>query len=306
MDRAPSPRHKGDRLRLLVEKLNLRRLLKFLRTETWDVIVNTHFLPAEMIAALRRQGELVTPHLTVDHRFRDPSAVGQPAVRPLFHGHRGRGRRTCGIGASPPATWPSPAFPSTPPSASRRTRRECRRRLATNRRPAGRAATGRRVRRRAGRASFSSGILDVETPLELVVVGRPQRGIEDAARTNRSASAPPGPRAGLHHRDGRIDGGGRPGGVQAGRPDHLGGPGPRYADGHCQSDPRPGEPQQRLLLENGAAIKINNAATLPYKLGQLLATPGRLAALAANAKRLGRPQAAFDVARTALDWPLPG
>ena len=26
LDRAPSPRHKGDRLRLLVEKLNLRRL----------------------------------------------------------------------------------------------------------------------------------------------------------------------------------------------------------------------------------------------------------------------------------------
>jgi hypothetical protein len=36
----------------------------------------------------------------------------------------------------------------------------------------------------------------------------------------------------------------------------------------------------------------------------LLAAPDRLAQLTANAKRLGRPQAAFDVARAALDWPL--
>ena len=98
LDRVPSPQHKSDRLRLLVEKLNLRRLLKFLRTETWDVIVNTHFLPAEMIAALRRKGDIATPQLTVDHRFRDPSAVGQPAVRPLLHGHRGRGVESAALG----------------------------------------------------------------------------------------------------------------------------------------------------------------------------------------------------------------
>ena len=63
-------------------------------------------------------------------------------------------------------------------------------------------------------------------------------------------------------------------------------------------NPIPGQESRNsdFLLENGAAIKINNVATLPYKLGQLLATPGRLAALAANAKRLGRPRAAFDVA----------
>ncbi len=73
-------------------------------------------------------------------------------------------------------------------------------------------------------------------------------------------------------------------------------------------NPIPGQESRNsdFLLENGAAVKINNVATLPYKLGQLLAAPERLATLAANAKRLGRPRAAFDVARTALDWPLPG
>ena len=55
LDREPSPQHKSDRLRLLVEKLNLRKFTKLLQEKSWDVIVNTHFLPAELIAALRRK-----------------------------------------------------------------------------------------------------------------------------------------------------------------------------------------------------------------------------------------------------------
>src|SRR5262245_41833255 len=50
MDRPPALGKSGDRLRYLVERMNLGRFLKFLRSEPWDVIVNTHFLPAEMIA----------------------------------------------------------------------------------------------------------------------------------------------------------------------------------------------------------------------------------------------------------------
>jgi processive 1,2-diacylglycerol beta-glucosyltransferase len=58
-----------------------------------------------------------------------------------------------------------------------------------------------------------------------------------------------------------------------------------------------------MLAElNGAAVKVNNVATLSYKLGRLLAEPARLAELKANALRLGRPRAAFDVAQAALDW----
>src|SRR5258708_5472672 len=45
LDRPASPPQPADRLRFLAEKLNLRKLQKFLRAEPWDVIVNTHFLP---------------------------------------------------------------------------------------------------------------------------------------------------------------------------------------------------------------------------------------------------------------------
>ena len=53
MDRPVSVQHKTDRLRYLVEKLNLTSFVKYLGQQTWDVVVNTHFLPAEMVAHLR-------------------------------------------------------------------------------------------------------------------------------------------------------------------------------------------------------------------------------------------------------------
>jgi processive 1,2-diacylglycerol beta-glucosyltransferase len=50
-------------------------------------------------------------------------------------------------------------------------------------------------------------------------------------------------------------------------------------------------------------VKVNNIATLSFKLASLLRDPRRLAALKGNARKLGRPRAAFDVARRALAWP---
>ena len=69
-------------------------------------------------------------------------------------------------------------------------------------------------------------------------------------------------------------------------------------------NPIPGQESRNsdYLLENGAAIKINNVATLPLKLGRLLADSAALNRLKANAKRIARPKAAFDVAKMALEF----
>jgi len=68
-------------------------------------------------------------------------------------------------------------------------------------------------------------------------------------------------------------------------------------------NPIPGQESRNsdYLLENGAAVKVNNAATLPLKLSRLLEDRGRLEAIKANARRIGRPRAASDAARTALE-----
>jgi len=75
-------------------------------------------------------------------------------------------------------------------------------------------------------------------------------------------------------------------------------------------DPIPGQETRNsdYLLEAGAAVRCNYATTVGYKLGQLLADPQRLAAMAEAARRIGHPDAAATVAAmaTALDLPLLG
>src|SRR6202008_3188142 len=67
-------------------------------------------------------------------------------------------------------------------------------------------------------------------------------------------------------------------------------------------NPIPGQESRNsdFLLENGAAIKINNLVTLADKMTDLLRDPDRLGRLKANARRLGRPRAAFDVVARSL------
>jgi processive 1,2-diacylglycerol beta-glucosyltransferase len=61
--------------------------------------------------------------------------------------------------------------------------------------------------------------------------------------------------------------------------------------------PIPGQEERNAdyLLEAGAALKAADAATLEFKLGQLLADPARLRAMSEAAHRIGRPHAAQDV-----------
>ena len=67
-------------------------------------------------------------------------------------------------------------------------------------------------------------------------------------------------------------------------------------------NPIPGQESRNsdYLLENWAAVKIGPIATLPHKLTELLKDRRRLAALKANARKLGRPKAAIHVAEKTL------
>src|SRR5215212_4951531 len=69
LDKPRRPKSTRDRLRLAVEKLNLRSFCELIECEAWDVVVNTHFLPAEIIASLRRDNKLSLPQVTVTTDF---------------------------------------------------------------------------------------------------------------------------------------------------------------------------------------------------------------------------------------------
>lgn len=71
------------------------------------------------------------------------------------------------------------------------------------------------------------------------------------------------------------------------------------------SNPIPGQEERNSdqLLEAGAAIRCNNLPTLAYKLDRLLADPARFARMQASVAALARPQAARDTVAKVLRLP---
>ena len=67
-------------------------------------------------------------------------------------------------------------------------------------------------------------------------------------------------------------------------------------------NPIPGQESRNsdYLLENGAAIKVNAAATLAAKVDALQASPARMEQVRGNVARIARPRAAFDVVERSL------
>ncbi|HEY5791966.1 MAG TPA: glycosyltransferase, partial [Chthoniobacterales bacterium] len=73
-------------------------------------------------------------------------------------------------------------------------------------------------------------------------------------------------------------------------------------------DPIGGQEERNadVLLEKGAAIKCTEVTLIPYKLGQLLGDPRRVAAMAENARTLGFPRAAKTIVEAVMkDHRLP-
>src|SRR6266550_5398230 len=77
IDRPRKPSDPRETFRKLLMKLNLSALCEMLECDPstssergrWDVIVNTHFLPAEIISMLRRRRSIRTPQMTVTTDF---------------------------------------------------------------------------------------------------------------------------------------------------------------------------------------------------------------------------------------------
>jgi processive 1,2-diacylglycerol beta-glucosyltransferase len=298
LDKAPSAQKRSDRLRYLVQKLNLRPLLDKLSEQPWDCFVNTHFLPAEMIAHLKQKGQVATPQLTVTTDFETHRLwVNEPCERYFTATAEGAGylvhwgvpRDHVSVSGIPI----DPVFGKRKPRAA----------LVAKHGLAGHAPV---VLQLAG--GFGVGpieeifraILKLEAPVELVVIA----GKNEATRRRLARVAvPKRHRVHLLGFTTEIDEWmalatvvvTKPGGLTTSE---------LLARGAAIAivNPIPGQESRNsdFLLENGVAIKINHAATLPMKLGELLADKGRLATLRSRAYVLGRPDAAVTVAREAL------
>lgn len=301
MDRQRSTTAKSDKLRLAVEKLNMTKFLRFLDDEPWDLIVNTHFLPAELIASLRRKGKLATPHLTVTTDFETHRLwVNQPCDH--YFTATDEGRAYLQHWGVPAEDITVSGIPIHPVFSQPKNRAEClaRQGLAGDRPIVLQLAGGFGV---GPIEEIFRNLLSIETPLEVVVVTG--RNAEVKAQLEQ-VPVPEAHRVKVLGFTDQIDElmavadlvVSKPGGLTTSEV---------LARGAAMAviNPIPGQESRNsdFLLENGAAVKINNIPTLVHKLEPLLRDPSRLACLKENANRVGRPQAAFDIARRALSWP---
>lgn len=78
----PSKKGRSDKLRLYLEKLNLKAFIQLLQSQPWDLVINTHFLPAEIIAHLRRKKKSSQLQVTATTDFETHRLwVNQPCDR---------------------------------------------------------------------------------------------------------------------------------------------------------------------------------------------------------------------------------
>ncbi len=290
---------KSSPMLLVIEKLNLRPFLALL-DETWDLIVCTHFLPAEIIASRCSKGEMSVPHFTVTTDFDTHRLwVNQPCDHYFTATEEGKAYL---------ASWGVPAtditvtgIPIHPVFSRPKERTTCiRNQGLTGDRPI--------VLQLAG--GFGVGpikkildaLLSLETPVEVAVVcGKNAALKKDLEKVKPIARHRLKVIGFTDQMDELLAAAdvvlSKPGGLTTSEV---------LARGAAMAilNPIPGQEFRNsdYLLENGAAIKIHSLATLQLKLGTLLSDPQRLASLKANAKRLGRPQAAFSVAKFMLNW----
>jgi processive 1,2-diacylglycerol beta-glucosyltransferase len=299
LDKPRRPESSRDRLRLAVEKFNLRKFCELIECDEWDVVVNTHFLPAEIIASLRRAGKLALPQVTVTTDFETHRLwVNEPTDR--YTSATEEGAAYLAHWGVPPAHTRVTGIPIHPVFAEPKDRGDCLKRhgLVGDRPVVLQLAGGFGV---GPIEQLFRGVLSIEQPLEVVVVAG--KNVK-AKQQLQSVPVPKRHRAKVIGFTTEIDElmavadvvVSKPGGLTTSEV---------LARGAAMLivNPIPGQESRNsdFLLENGAAIKANNVATLPLKLSRLLGDRGKLESLKSNAKRLGKPRAAFDAAQVALD-----
>lgn len=288
-----------DKVRFGMQHLNLRLLSRLLTHQKWDLAINTHFLPAEVIGTFRKRGRIDFPQVTVTTDFDTHRLWHNPPCEHYFTATE-EGRVNLAAWGVAPERITATGIPVHPLFSRPRDAWDCKRRLdlADDRPIVLQLAGGLGV---GPIEAIHRQILDTELPLQIVVVS----GRNAVAREKLATIASPG----RHRREilgftNRMDELMAAAEVIVSKPGGL-----TTSEVLCRGaamivvDPIPGQETRNCdyLLENGAALKVNNIASLKQKLTHVLNEPGRLESLRAASRNLARPRAAYDVAERSLD-----
>jgi len=289
--------------RLMLDKLNARPFVKFLREYQPEMIVCTHFLPAEIVSWLKAEGRLDCPQAIV---ITDLDVHAMWLCRNYEHYFVALDEtREHLIKLGMPAGKVSvTGIPIDPVFAEKKDPREMRRRH-------GLRPDTTTILLSAG--GFGVGpvehllhaLTEMKQPAQVVAVcgrneelkARLEQQNRVRARGSKVSIKPIGFTTQMDEYMAAAD-------VMLGKPGGL-----TTSEALAKGlvlvivNPIPGQEERNSdhLLEQGVAIRCNNLPVLAYKLDQLLTDGKRLHSMRANVKRLARPQAAREIVRTLLD-----
>jgi processive 1,2-diacylglycerol beta-glucosyltransferase len=278
------------RLRMALERLNTRSFVKHLEALAPDQVVCTHFLPAQILSRLIAKKRFAKPVWTVVTDFDvhalwvHPHLTGYcAAAEEIAWRMRDRGLKDTHI-----AVTGIPIMPAFSQTLDR----------ATCAREAGLDPHKTTFLMMSG--GFGVGAIDqlaerlLAIPADFQLIALAGRNAELLARLQELSAKHPGrllaqPFTRTIERlmacaDLAIS---KPGGLTTSECLAVGLP-------MLVISPIPGQEERNAdyLLENGAGLKAHDAAGLDYRVREILKSPERLAAMRANARRLGRPDAA--------------
>jgi processive 1,2-diacylglycerol beta-glucosyltransferase len=285
---------KNERRRLAFDKLNTRPFVKLLREYQPDIIVCTHFLPAEIVSWLKAKERIMSRQAIVVTDF---------DVRLCRHYEHyfvaiDEARAYLEALTIPAGKITVSGIPIDPVFALQKDKREMRRKhgLEPDRATILVAAGG------FGVGPFEhliSSLVPVQHSIQVIAVCGRNDELKDrvsrlAKRLNRGSRLTVKPVGYTHEMDEMMSASdlvvGKPGGLTTSE---------ALSKGLVLviANPIPGQEERNSdhLLEAGVAIRCNNLPVLAYRIDRLLADPARFAAMQANSRAMARPNAARDI-----------
>ena len=288
---------KNERRRLALDKLNTRPFVKMLREYQPDLIVCTHFLPAEIVSWLKAKERLASRQVIIVTDF-DVHAMWLVHHYERYFVAVEEARVYLEALGIPPEKITVSGIPIDPVFALKKDKQEMRAKH-------GLAADRTTILLSAG--GFGVGSVDALVhalmPLQhraqiVAICGRNEelkkRLTKLAARAKPDATVTLKPFGYTKEMDELMTASdlvlGKPGGLTT-----------------CEAlakglvfvivNPIPGQEERNSdhLLEGAVAIRCNNLPTMSYKLDRLLSDPDRFAAMQANSRKMGRPNAAKEI-----------
>ncbi|HYO44547.1 MAG TPA: glycosyltransferase [Candidatus Limnocylindrales bacterium] len=287
-----------NRVRQAIERLSTRRFEARLRELDPDIVICTHFLPAQLLSRMLRKGTFDRPVWVQVTDFDFHASWIHERMTGYLAADEGIGRRMVERGIPPEAIRVT-GIPVMPVFGSAPRREACAAELGLDpSRPT--------VLLLAGSAGVTSigALVDRLLPLDerLQIIALAGRSESMLADLRRRAAAAPGRLVPLGFTstiervmacaDVAVT---KPGGLTTSECLALGLP-------MIVVSPIPGQEERNaaFLLANGAGLQADSAEELAGHVSGLLAEPARLASLAANARRLGRPDAGRRVVEAVL------